>query len=743
MRNWIWSTTPENWPTVKEKNVWAVNAEGKGGRIAKGDRIIFYVNGSRYFQGVFEVASDWHKSTTRWPDTSMSQKFVSEIDLKPTQLGYASLRKLVDVLEFVERKKSIGIYLRGTTHGPANSGKPVSDHDYRLILDELRHVQEKPYEDKSKDSIDVVTFAPVTSWDFIQERIHELPPPSLKNVDYIIDDIKKGKYAIPVFQRSYTWKRTQVEDLWESIFRGFFVGTILTWNSDGHLATAPVHGAPELDNASDIVLDGQQRITSLFYAVTAPKTPLPNNHSMLFFAYLDVLLNPNAVSSDIVFSERTDRARQLGYLDKEKQFAMKIFPLTEFNNRDYTLWLNEFKAYLKDVEGFNDEESDKYFRQILRVLDHVWFQYKIPVVQLPKSTSLDSVAEIFEKINNRGTRLGVFDLLNARFTRHKTSLRTMWDKAKSDKDNIEKLSKYTDYAGKYLLQGVGLYKKGYIKRKELLTLDDAYIELRKFQKQEFVDDWAKICEYTSKAIDMLQSQRESGFGAVKLSIIPYTTTIPILSALMYKIEGRGDAPKCMGKIQKWYWSVVTSDSYSGSTDSKIERDYREIMQWFKDDNDIPYIVLEQRRRLDSLDFASTRSNDAIYRTVMCLISKYGASDFVTDEPPEYSKLDDHHIFPKSREKDYEGNVSINSILNRTLLDRTTNRNYIRDKRPADYLGKIIADQSISESTLRKRLESHLISREAYDCLIRDDFNGFVEARRARIREVLKKLIMPT
>ena len=167
------------------------------------------------------------------------------------------------------------------------------------------------------------------------------------------------------------------------------------------------------------------------------------------------------------------------------------------------------------------------------------------------------------------------------------------------------------------------------------------------------------------------------------------------------------------------------------------------MQWFKDDNDIPYIVLEQRRRLDSLDFASTRSNDAIYRTVMCLISKYGASDFVTDEPPEYSKLDDHHIFPKSREKDYGGNVSINSILNRTLLDRTTNRNYIRDKRPADYLGKIIADQSISESTLRKRLESHLISREAYDCLIRDDFNGFVEARRARIREVLKKLIMPT
>ena len=638
MKNWIWSTTPENWPTVKEKNVWDVDAEGKGGRIAKGDRIIFYVNKSLYFQGVFEVASGWHKSTTQWPDTGRSQGFVSGIDLKPIQLGYASIRKLADRLEFVENKRRIGIYLKGTAHGPANSGKPVSDHDCQLILDELKRVRERPYEDVPKSSTGVVTFAPVTSWGFIQKRIHELPHPNLKSVGHIIDDIRGGKYAIPVFQRSYTWKRTQIEDLWESIFRGFFVGTILTWNSNEHLATAPVHGAPEPDGASDIVLDGQQRITSLFYAVTAPRDPLPYNSSRLFFANLEVMLNPAADSSKIVFSEPADGAQQSGYLDKEKQFARKIFPLTEFSGRNYILWLNEFKAYLKNAEGFSGEKSDEHFKQIFSVLDHVWLQYKIPVVQLPKSTSLDNVAEIFEKINSRGTRLGVFDLLNARFTRHKTSLRTLWDKAKSDDSNIEKLSESTDHAEKYILQGIGLYKKGRIKRKDLLALDDAYIELKKFQKQEFVDDWSKICRYTSKAMKALESQQESGFGAVRFSIIPYTTTIPILSALMCKIEKRSDEPKCMDKIRNWYWSVVTSDSYSGSTDSNIERDYKEITQWFKDDSRIPHIVSKQRRRLNSLDFAGTRPNDSIYRTVMCLIAKHGACDFVTDEPPGHGKL---------------------------------------------------------------------------------------------------------
>ena len=107
-----------------------------------------------------------------------------------------------------------------------------------------------------------------------------------------------------------------------------------------------------------------------------------------------------------------------------------------------------------------------------------------------------------------------------------------------------------------------------------------------------------------------------------------------------------------------------------------------------------------------------------------------------------SPLYDHHIFPKPRKAGYKKSDPANSVLNRTLLDGSTNRDYIRNKKPADYLKKIIADQSITESTLRKRLESHLISRKAYDCLVRDDFDGFVEARKARICEVLKRLIMP-
>jgi len=77
-----------------------------------------------------------------------------------------------------------------------------------------------------------------------------------------------------------------------------------------------------------------------------------------------------------------------------------------------------------------------------------------------------------------------------------------------------------------------------------------------------------------------------------------------------------------------------------------------------------------------------------------------------------------------------------------LIDRETNQKFIRDQNPSDYLKEIIEKQGISEETLRKRLESHLISSEAFDCLLLNDYNGFVEARRSTIRDECRKLIFP-
>lgn len=741
--NWIWSVTQENWPVVKSKRIWAVASKGKGSRVAKGDRIAFFVKGTGHFRGAYEVSSDWHGPTVNWPDDSVIKKAVSEIDLKEIQTGHANLTRLLRDLEFIERKKQPGVYLRGTTQGPANFGKPISDHDYSMILQEMRQAQKSNPKVEPANDVDVEEFFPITDWSFINERIHDLPSPNLRTVEHVVSEVKNGRFAIPIFQREYTWSRRQVEELWESIFQGFFIGSILTWNSAESFDVIPVKGAPALDNPTDIILDGQQRITSLYYPVAAPDEALTDVKAVRFFVDLRHLLDPSASASDIVISYPAEQARRLGYLKKETQFIKKLFPLSEFNQHGYGIWLNEFKNHLKENEEYSEEKSNEYYQKILNILNHVWFQFKIPVVQLPRSMSLDSVAEIFEKINSKGTRLGVFDLLNARFTKYKVKLRELLDDARSEIDNIAlmdaNIGKDTE---KFLLQGICLYKKGYSRRRELLALDSSYTELERFQRESFDKDWENICKFTSKAIDKLTSQRESGFGAVKFNIIPYTVTIPILAALMYKISGRNDEPRCMSKIETWYWATVFSDDYSGSTDSKIEKDFREIQRWFEDESAIPETVLTQRSRFDEMTFHSTRSNNSVYRAIMCMISKDGALDFITNEPPEYGTLDDHHIFPKSRKEEYGESTSINSILNRTLIASDTNRRFIRNRNPSDYLRDIMKTQGIDESALKKRLKTHLISSDAFDCLLRDDFDGFVNARKNSIKDACRKMLFP-
>ena len=741
MSNWVWSVTPENWPIVKSKKIWAINAtKTKNSKMSKGDKIIFYVNGTMLFHGIYEIINDWHDVTTEWSNSNYVE-YVSEIDLEEIQTGFASVKKLLGNIAFIENKKTVGAYLRGSTHGSANYGKPISDNDLNVILKELEQFQEIPLLDENNNTD--VELIPVDDWDFIDKRIHNLSSPNLRTVDDIVSEIDRGRIAIPYFQRKFIWKRNQVEELWKSIFQGFFVGSILTWSSNESFPSDSVEGGPELDNPTDVVLDGQQRITSIYYAIAFPDITPRNMPPTRFFVDLNSLLNPNTSRADIVVSVYDKHVKRRGLLDRETQFKKKLFPIFQLYKKNYIDWCYQFRDYLEKNDGYTSDQAGDYHRHLQNILDQVWSKFQIPAIQLPKSMNLYSVAEIFEKINSEGTQLGIFDLLNAIFTRYEINLAKLWSQAKADYDNIALMDKEINKNGeKILLQAMCLYKKGYSKRKALLELDSAYTEFGEFQKDHFESDWEEICKFISRAIDKIMSRHELGFGAIKFDMIPYTVIIPILAALMYKISDRPDKPKCMRKIEIWYWAVVFSDSYSGSTDSNIEKDLREMKQWFDDESLVPHIIFSQRIRFDKMNFQSNRPNDSIYKAIMCMVSKKGTLDFVDDEYPKYDTIDDHHIFPKSKKDEYAGEISIDSVLNRVLISSGTNRNFIRNKKPSDYLNEIINTQGISKKNLQERFETHMISSDAFEFLLQDNFNGFVEERKKSIRAEYKRLIFP-
>lgn len=101
------------------------------------------------------------------------------------------------------------------------------------------------------------------------------------SLNTVINRLKEGRYVIPDFQRDFEWKPWDINDLMRSIFRDYYIGSLLLWkgkhsNFDA-LACEPVYGfSGNRDDREHIVLDGQQRLTAMYYTFMAPEDALPN-----------------------------------------------------------------------------------------------------------------------------------------------------------------------------------------------------------------------------------------------------------------------------------------------------------------------------------------------------------------------------------------------------------------------------------------------------------------------------------
>jgi hypothetical protein len=112
--------------------------------------------------------------------------------------------------------------------------------------------------------------------------------------------------------------------------------------------------------------------------------------------------------------------------------------------------------------------------------------------------------------------------------------------------------------------------------------------------------------------------------------------------------------------------------------------------------------------------------------------------------PQYGELDDHHIIPRKWGEEQGLTATVDSILNRTPLTAETNRKIIRNRMPHEYLHDLI-DQS-GERTVRATLESHFVSRTAFDILLRepltmDGVEAFLLERQRTIHNAIEELLV--
>jgi len=593
--------------------------------------------------------------------------------------------------------------------------------------------------------------------------------PGKETVYNLVNRVHRGHYVIPHFQRGYEWNPSMVCDLFESILQDYYAGLLLFWELDLEEAHKEmwdsVWGAPKSEHPSEAILDGQQRLASLYYAIYNPKKKFPERKSYYqFFLNLDKILNEDY--EEAVFYRYSSRHHSLdeSKREKDKWIEQGFLPLSILSDKRY-LHSNEFgewlQRYLNERQESGIISGTISALQLSNILNKI-LDYEFVTNTLGKEREMRDVCSIFARINQMGMKLSTFDLMNAFLYPKGIALRKSWE----DLDN-PKLKNIDTSINEHLLRLISLYKQEYCSSKYIFNLIPGQITKKKDEKGkiveevlvrgggEFNDLWDKACKYAEGARKKLMNTGKGDFGAIKSSFIPNTTILPVLGAILWEYRSnpsiRAISESDLENILvRWYWSAVFSEDYSGSSDTMMAMDFRDWKGWLMTGSEIRRISkLDRESFIKELDLEEAKKGSSRYNAVLCMLALNNVKDFfslrilgVGDFSME--NINDHHIFPsKVRELDPRKSRNFekykDSILNRTLLLDETNKYKISNKKPSQYLRELLEKIDINE--MKEIMKKHFISEKALDYLKNDDFDNFIEEREKEIKKHIELKLM--
>lgn len=588
------------------------------------------------------------------------------------------------------------------------------------------------------------------------------------SLNTLVNRLKEGRYMIPNFQRQFEWEPWDITSLMRSIFLDYYIGSLLLWRGTEEnynaLSCEHIEGYQNGGNPEYIVLDGQQRLTAIYYAFFAPDKPLPRRSTRCFyFINIDKFCEEEYEEAfDYAWSSQRTNLR----LDKlELQYKEHIFPLSIIGRGGWELsnWVQGYEGFWQDkvlkAQNMGSQAdldiatrnvtNGKFFSEHLKGITE---QYQISYIELDRALAVDKVCDIFTQINSRGMRLDVFDLMNALLTPKGLELKKMWTNSAPRLEFID-----TNKMNIYILQVMSILTQAYCSPKYLYYLlpnqpkpvRDPDGTRRKetliTNGNEFDLLWNQAVDSLEQAIKLLKHPQE--FGAIKSKYVPYDSILPVFAALQAYVKGidSGKQLNAQRKIRHWYWASIFTKRYSGSVASTSARDFLDIKEWIENDDAEPAVIMEFKNSFKNIDLkGEVRSNTSVYNGIFNLLVLQGARDWITGAAPQHDDLDDHHIVPQWWGKEnLDGNL-IHTILNRTPLIGSTNRGVIGDTLPTIYLPKLIFENG--EAEVRAILESHLISPKAQEILMKnpftpEDFNAFINERQMTFKEAIENLLI--
>jgi hypothetical protein len=529
-----------------------------------------------------------------------------------------------------------------------------------------------------------------------------LPEPQSVTFTSLFDQIRNGTIKIPQFQRDFVWTKAMSARLLDSVIKGYPIGTFILWSTQERLRSIRNLGGIDLPdtppgNAVKYVLDGQQRLTSLFVTLNGLKINRDGHEDDFARLWLDL--------------EATED-EDLVLLDIEGRDEKGVIQLQDLLHGDFAF-----------LASFAKPAQDR-----LRLYKNRIESYQYSAVQITEAP-IDIATEIFTRLNVGGKPLSPFEIMVAK-TYDPVRGFDLAERFHALMEELEEIE-YETLPESNLLQALSIIAQRDARRKAILRLS----------RDQVIETWPLVVDGLKLAIDYFRS----AYGIPASRLLPYPALI-IPFSYFFHHHPKNPTGNRAKYLEDFFWRVSLSGRYSQSVEGRSLQDIQRMDE-----------ILANRK--PSYDWAVDVSPEFIQqngyfsvgrsfiKALLCLLSRKGPKSFDSNVPvrldndwlKQANSKNYHHFFPKAfLQKRGYNHRQINHIANITLVDDRLNKHIIRAKAPATY----IRDFAKENESLQRTLSTHLIGRPDTWGIETNDYDRFLNRRCRKLGEELKKLIIP-
>jgi Protein of unknown function DUF262 len=518
----------------------------------------------------------------------------------------------------------------------------------------------------------------------------------------ILDQIDSGSILLPEFQRGYVWNRDQVRGLMRSLYKGYPVGGLLTWETqaDGSAVRGAAAATPQV---RVLILDGQQRVTSL-YGISRGRPPTFFQGDARAFSGLRFNVEDEAFEF---------------YAPAKMRDDPRWVNVT-------SLFVNGLQPHITALNGHPDTQPRivTYMERLalLRgVLDRDFHEEKIT----GEDKTVDVVVDIFNRVNSGGTKLSKGDLALAKKC-------AQWPEARAAmRTHLESWEK-EGYAFSldWLLRNTTAVITG---RAEFASLDEVP-----------VSDFKQGLEASARHIGSFLDVVAGRLGLDHDRVLMGRYAFPVVSRLLHLAGGHFANSADTDRALFWYIHSALWGRFAGSTETVLNQDYETVTR-----AGVSGLIssLERWRggnlAIDGQDFEGFGRGSRFYPLLYMLTRVYGARDFASGLPLRsfllgyLASLQVHHIFPKAvlYGAGYP-RTQVNAVANFCFLTQDANL-AIGKRRPEDYFAEaeakhpgVLASQWIPDDPSLWRIDRYPDFLAARREMLAKAANGFLSELRS-------------